>query len=153
MNIIALGGWMMWPLLAVSILTLTVIVERLLLYASCSLPEARALIESKRVRPLLLMADKPDGVFPDVPLLNTQIDTKWVNGAWRGIVGPKGLPAEISSTLETALKKISDSAAYQDFLKQRGFGSLYANGADFAAFMARDEQAKGEVMKAVGLAK
>lgn len=122
-------------------------------FASCSLPEARALIESKRVRPLLLMADKPDGVFPDVPLLNTQIDTKWVNGAWRGIVGPKGLPADISSALEAALKKISDSAAYQDFLKQRGFGSLYANGADFAAFMARDEQAKGEVMKAVGLAK
>ncbi|OXS28903.1 MAG: hypothetical protein BCS36_09175 [Desulfovibrio sp. MES5] len=39
MNIIALGGWMMWPLLAVSILTLTVIVERLLLYASCPLPD------------------------------------------------------------------------------------------------------------------
>ena len=39
MNIIALGGWMMWPLLAVSILALTVIVERLLLYASCALPD------------------------------------------------------------------------------------------------------------------
>ena len=39
MNIIALGGWMMWPLLAVSILALTVIVERLLLYASCGLPD------------------------------------------------------------------------------------------------------------------
>ena len=122
-------------------------------FASCSLPEARALVDAKRVRPLLLMADKPDVVFPDVPLLNTQIDTKWVNGAWRGIVGPKGLPADISKTLEAALKKVSDSSAYQDFLKQRGFGSLYANGADFAAFMAKDDQAKGEVMKAVGLAK
>lgn len=122
-------------------------------FASCSLPEARALLDAKRVRPLLLMADKPDGLFPDVPLLSSQIDTRWVNGAWRGIVAPKGLPADIGKTLEAALKKVSDSAAYQDFLKQRGFGSLYANGADFAAFMAKDDQAKGEVMKAVGLAK
>ena len=69
---------------------------------------------------------------------------------------PKSPPRRANTAqpaLEAALKKISDSAAYQDFLKQRGFGSLYANGADFAAFMARDEQAKGEVMKAVGLAK
>ena len=121
--------------------------------ATCSLPEARALIESKRVRPILLMADKPDGVFPDVPLLKTQTGSDWVNGAWRGIVAPKGLPADIAGKLEAALKKISDSPAYQDFLKQRGFGLLYANSADFAAFMAKDEQAKGEVMKAVGLAK
>lgn len=122
-------------------------------YASCSLPEARALIESGRVRPLLLMSDKPDGIFPDVPLLSSQTGSKWVNGAWRGIVGPKGLPADISSKLEAALKKVSDSAAYQDFLKQRGFGWLYANGPDFAAFMAKDDQSKGEIMKAVGLAK
>ena len=39
MNIIALGGWMMWPLLAVSILAVAVIAERLLLYASCGLPD------------------------------------------------------------------------------------------------------------------
>ena len=121
--------------------------------ASCSLPEARALIESKRVRPILLMADKPDGVFPDVPLLKAQTGSDWVNGAWRGIVAPKGLPADITSHFEAALKKVSESPAYQDFLKQRGFGLLYANGADFAAFMAKDDQAKGEVMKAVGLAK
>ncbi len=121
--------------------------------ASCSLPEARALIESKRVRPLLLMADKPDGIFPDVPLLKGQTGSDWVNGAWRGIVAPKGLPADVTSSLEAALKKVSDAPAYQDFLKQRGFGWLYANGADFAAFMAKDDQAKGEVMKAVGLAK
>ena len=35
--------------------------------------------------------------------------------------------------VEAALKKVSESPAYQDFLKQRGFGLLYANGADFAA--------------------
>ena len=31
--------------------------------ASCSLPEARALVEAGKIRPLVLMSDKPDGVF------------------------------------------------------------------------------------------
>ena len=39
MNIMTLGGWMMWPLLVVSILALAVIVERFLLYAACPLPD------------------------------------------------------------------------------------------------------------------
>ncbi|MGE0313633.1 MAG: tripartite tricarboxylate transporter substrate binding protein [Lautropia sp.] len=121
--------------------------------ASCSLPEARALVEAGKVRPLVLMADKPDGLFPKVPLLKAETGSSWTNGAWRGIAGPKGLPADISSKLEATLKKINESAGYQDFLKQRGFGSLYADGKGFAAFMAKEDQAKGAVMKAVGIAK
>jgi tripartite-type tricarboxylate transporter receptor subunit TctC len=121
--------------------------------ASCSLPEARSLAEAGKVRPLVLMADKPDAVFPDVPLLEKATGSKWNNGAWRGIAAPKGLPADITATLETALKKINESSAYQDFLKQRGFGAMNADGKGFAAFMAKEEQQKGEVMKAVGVAK
>ena len=121
--------------------------------ASCSLPEARALVEAGKIRPLVLMSDKPDGVFPKVPLLKAATGSDWTNGAWRGIAGPKGLPADISSKLEGLLKKINDSSAYQDFLKQRGFGSLYADGKGFAAFMAKGDGEKAAVMKAVGIAK
>ena len=121
--------------------------------ASCSLPEARALVEAGKVRPLVLMSDKADALFPQVPLLKTATGSDWTNGAWRGIAGPKGLPADISTKLETALKKVSESAGYQDFLKQRGFGALYADGKGFAAFMAKGDKEKEAVMKAVGLAK
>jgi biopolymer transport protein ExbB len=39
MNIMTLGGWMMWPLLAVSVMALAVIVERALAFAACPLPD------------------------------------------------------------------------------------------------------------------
>lgn len=39
MNLMTLGGWMMWPLLAVSIMALAVIVERALAFAACPLPD------------------------------------------------------------------------------------------------------------------
>jgi len=119
---------------------------------SASLPEGRSLIEAGKVRPIVLMADKPDGLFPQVPLLKSS-GSSWTNGAWRGVAGPKGMPKDVVERLSSAIKQIYDSKAYKDFLAARGFGEMWAGPADFAAFMARDDAAKGEVMKAVGLAK
>lgn len=119
---------------------------------SASLPEGRSLIEAGKVRPIVLMADKPDGLFPQVPLLKSA-GSSWTNGAWRGVAGPKGIPKDVVDRLSSAIKQIYDSKAYKDFLAARGFGEMWAGPADFAAFMARDDAAKGEVMKAVGLAK
>ena len=121
--------------------------------ASCSLPEARSLIDAGRVRPLVLMDNKPDGLFPKVPLLKAEIGSDWANGAWRGVAGPKGMPKEVVDTLATAIKKIYDSKAYADFLASRGFGATWAGPAEFGAFMAKEDASKGAVMKAVGLAK
>ena len=38
-------------------------------------------------------------------------------------------------------------------LKSRGFGAQYADAKGFGEFMAKEEKSKGEVMKAVGIAK
>jgi len=120
---------------------------------SCSLPEARALIDAGRVRPLVLMSDKPDQLFPKVPLLKAETGSDWTNGAWRGIAGPKGMPKEVVDKLAAAVKKIYDSKDYADFLASRGFGATWGDPAEFGAFMAKEDAAKGAVMKAVGLAK
>ncbi len=121
--------------------------------AACSLPEARSLVEAGKVRPVVLMSPTPDNVFPKVPLLKDVTGSDWTTGAWRGIAGPKGLPADITKTLEAAVRKAYDSKAYQDFLKSRGFGAVYEDGKGFGEFMAKEDVAKGEVMKAVGIAK
>lgn len=121
--------------------------------ASCSLPEARALIEAGKVRPLVLMSTKADALFPNVPLLKAATGSDWTNGAWRGFAGPKGLPKEVVDKLSAALKKIYDSKAYADFLAARGFGATWGDATQYAAFMQKEDADKGAVMKAVGLAK
>jgi tripartite-type tricarboxylate transporter receptor subunit TctC len=121
--------------------------------ASCSLPEARALIEAGKVRPIILMSDKPDALFPNVPLLKAATGSTWTNGAWRGFAGPKGLPKDVVDKLGPALKKIYDSKAYADFLAARGFGATWGDATQFGQFMAKELADKGAVMKAVGLAK
>lgn len=121
--------------------------------ASCSLPEARALVEAGRVKPLVLMDVKADLLFPDVPLLKSQTGSDWTNGAWRGVAGPAGMPPEVVAKLGTALAEIYQSKAYADFLASRGFGAQWANSQEFGDFMAKEDSAKGAVLKAVGLAK
>jgi tripartite-type tricarboxylate transporter receptor subunit TctC len=121
--------------------------------AACSLPEARALIDAGRVRPLVLMDGKPDALFPKVPLLKDEIGSDWTNGAWRGVAGPKGMPKEVVDKLSAAIKKVYDSKAYADFLAARGFGATWAGPEEFGTFMARQDADKHTVMKAVGLVK
>jgi tripartite-type tricarboxylate transporter receptor subunit TctC len=119
----------------------------------CSIPEARSLIDAKRVRSLVIMADKRNPTLPDVPTLKEETGLDWTMGAWRGIAAPKGLPKEMADKLTAALEKINKSQEFQKFMNDRGFGISWAPGAEFGSFMAKSDEALGAVMKKVGLAR
>jgi len=119
----------------------------------CSLVEARSLIEAGRVKSLAVMAPERSQLFPDVPTLKETTGSDWQIGAWRGIVGPKGLPEDVSAKLIEALKAVYDSEDYRGFMAKQGFGTRWAAGEEFASFMDQSNQALGNTMKAVGLAK
>ncbi|HZX87268.1 MAG TPA: tripartite tricarboxylate transporter substrate binding protein, partial [Reyranella sp.] len=119
----------------------------------CSLPEARSLIDSGKVRSLAIMDAKPAALYPNVPTLKDATGSDWTLAAWRGIVAPKGLPKDIADKLLAALEKVHKSAEFNDFMKQRGFGVIWAPSAEFAAFMDKSDKDLGAVMKAVGIAK
>jgi len=122
-------------------------------FVTCSLPESRALIDAGKARPLTIMANQPSGLYPNVPTLKTATGSNWAIGAWRGIAGPKGLPADVQGKIGAVLKKIYDSPDYQGFMQQRGFGVVYADAKGFEQFMAKGDADMGTVMKSLGLAK
>ena len=122
-------------------------------FVTCSLPESRALIDAGKARPLAVMATQPSGLYPNVPTLKAATGSNWTIGAWRGIAGPKGLPADVQAKLGSVLKKIYDSQDYQGFMQQRGFGVVYADAKGFEQFMAKGDADMGVVMKSLGLAK
>ncbi|MES3003990.1 MAG: tripartite tricarboxylate transporter substrate binding protein [Pseudomonadota bacterium] len=121
--------------------------------APVSLPEARSLIDAGKVRSLAVMADKPAALYPNVPTLKSATGSDWQMAAWRGIVAPKGIPAEARDKLSAAIRKIAASKEYMDFMASRGFGVIYAGPEDFGKFMAKSDTDLGATMKAVGLAK
>jgi tripartite-type tricarboxylate transporter receptor subunit TctC len=122
-------------------------------FVSCSIPEAEALIKSGRVRSLTIMSPKRAANFPDVPTVDEATGHKWHKGVWRAIVGPKGMPKEIATQYETLLKKIYDSAEYQEFMTKRGFDVAWMGSAEFTQFLKKDDAEIGEILKTLGLAK
>ena len=99
------------------------------------------------------MAKSRSELFPNVPTLKEATGSDWVTGAWRGIAAPKGVSPAVAARLEASVKKAYDSKEYKDFMSQRGFGMLWGNGKEFAAFMAKGDGDMKAVMTAVGLAK
>jgi tripartite-type tricarboxylate transporter receptor subunit TctC len=121
---------------------------------TCSVPEARAIIEAGKARSLAIMAQARNPQFPNIPTLKESMGVDAIMpGAWRGFVGPKNLPKPIADKLEAALKKVYDSKEYQDFMNNRGFAMVWADAAGFEKMMEGSNAALGEAMKAGGLAK
>ena len=118
---------------------------------TCSVPEAKSLLDAGKVRSLAVMSPQRNAVFPDVPTLKEAAGLDWTLGAWRGFAGPKGLPAEVTDVLVPALAKVYESQEFKDFMSGRGFGTVYAPPAEFETFMASRDESLGAVMKGLGL--
>jgi tripartite-type tricarboxylate transporter receptor subunit TctC len=121
--------------------------------APTSLPEARSLIDAGKVRSLAVMNPTAAALYPNVPTLKAAIGSDWTMAAWRGLVAPKGIPADVRDKLANAIKKVAASKEYTEFMAKQGYGVIYAPPEEFAKFMAKSDAELGATMKAVGIAK
>jgi tripartite-type tricarboxylate transporter receptor subunit TctC len=88
-----------------------------------------------------------------VPTLNEELGINYTVAAWRGIAGPRNMPAPVVARIVPLLEKIWNSNDFKTFMNSRGFGMTWAGPEGFAKHMADDDKQMGDVMKAVGLAK
>ncbi len=94
-----------------------------------------ALAQGDAVRILAVMHDERHPDAPDVETVNEAIGTDVQFGGWGGIYAPKGLPEDVKSTLEAAVKTAVDSESYQSFQKNAGNLVVYRNSADWTTFI------------------
>jgi tripartite-type tricarboxylate transporter receptor subunit TctC len=120
---------------------------------TCSVPEARAMLDAGRAKSLAIMAPQRNPQFAQVPTLNETLGINYSTGAWRGFAGPLRLPEEIQRTMTAALDKVYKSSEYKDFMNARGFGTVWADGPGFGKFMGEADAAMGRAMRAAGLAR
>jgi tripartite-type tricarboxylate transporter receptor subunit TctC len=121
--------------------------------APVSLPESRSLIDAGKERSLAIMAEEPAALYPNVPTLKKAIGSDWTMAAWRGVLAPKGIPADVRHKRAAAVKKIAAGKEFNEFMTKQGNGVIYKSPDDFAKFMAKSDMELGATMKAVGLVK
>jgi tripartite-type tricarboxylate transporter receptor subunit TctC len=119
---------------------------------TCSLAEARAMIEAKKVKSLAVMDDKRAEIFPDVPTLK-ELSVNWTSGAWLGLAVPKATPDDIVSILEKSVERAMTSQEFKDFMKKNGFQTWFKPSREFDRYMAEDDEIKGRILKEVGIVK
>ncbi len=107
--------------------------------ACCSLPEASALLNSKQIRCLGVMADERVGRFPDVPTMKEQ-GVDWTLGGWRGIALPGGTPRRVVERLESILSRIVSGERFLTYMTQQGFDVAIQGPEEFRQTMAADDE-------------
>ncbi|MDF1778822.1 MAG: tripartite tricarboxylate transporter substrate binding protein [Rhizobiaceae bacterium] len=117
-----------------------------------SLPEAASMRDANLVKTLAVLSAERLEAYPDVQTAEEATGKPAVGGTWRGIVGPKGMDAEAVAKLEAALDTIYNSAAYQDFMTNRGFGMRWLPAAEFDSFMTEATANNADVISKLGLA-
>jgi len=122
-------------------------------FTTCSVPEARAMLDAGRARSLAVMAPARIGAFPNIPTLKEAMGVDYAVGAIRVVAAPAGLPADLVAAIAPALKRAYDTKEYQDFMNSRGFGLVYGDAAGAEKALAAADLSLGNAMKAAGLAK
>jgi putative tricarboxylic transport membrane protein len=110
-------------------------------------------IRAGKVRALVITAPERLKDLQDVPTLK-ESGVDLVVSQFRGIAGPKGMPAEIVKVLEDGFKKVSDSTEWKsEYLDKFQQINGYMNSAEFTQYM--DEQYKENegLFKELGLYK
>jgi len=119
---------------------------------TCSYPEAAGQIAAGALKALAIMAEERNPNFPDVPTLKEQ-GVNVVGGTWRGFGVPLKTPELAVNTLRQALKEITDTQEFKDFMNKAGFGIKVRVGQEFGDFMINQYKALKAVMETAGYLK
>ena len=121
--------------------------------ASPALSEGKSLVEQGELKALAYMHTDRMKALPDVPTTAELTDSGWTLAAWITISGPGGLPEEITCSYEKAALAAMETQEWADFKATRGSDVVSMGSAELADYMAKSDQALGETITAIGLAK
>ena len=88
---------------------------------------AKALIDGKKVKAIVLMTDKRSPALPNVPTATEQGIKGFEAYTWNALFLPKGAPADVVKKLNDAAVKAMNSAAVKDRLQKLGATVVPAN--------------------------
>ncbi len=90
--------------------------------------------------------------FPDVPTAKEQgLDV--ATELWRGVSGPKGMPADVVATLEAAIKETVASPEFVEQGKKLGYTPAFLPSKEFVERVAKDDATVADLMAKLGMKK
>lgn len=111
--------------------------------------DTKRLVEDGSMRILAVATEARDARYPDVPTLK-ELGMNIVASVPRGIVYPKGTPAECVQILGDAIKQVSVDPDYVKALEDQGLTPEVRTGAEYGAYLQGLWQRTSEILKESG---
>jgi tripartite-type tricarboxylate transporter receptor subunit TctC len=116
-----------------------------------TLPAVVPQIRAGRVRAIGLAAKERNPAVPDVPTMAELGLAEFEVGTWSGLIGPRGLPADIVQKINKAVAEVVADEAVRKRLIDEGSEIMTMSPADFGAFIRRENVRWVKVVKDAGI--
>lgn len=116
-----------------------------------SVPPAISHVKAGKARGLFVTTAARAKALPDVPGLSDLGHPEAETAILRGVIGPKGIPADRLAILERAFKQATESQKVKDFLEKKGEKFMNLSGREFKEIMCSDAAGNNIVAKKLGL--
>jgi putative tricarboxylic transport membrane protein len=117
--------------------------------ASANPGEALEQIAAKRVRALAVASERRLASLPDVPTLR-EVGIDVVVTQWRGVVAPKGVPPEAQAALATAFKRLTESKAWSQYVRDNNLTPLYLTPEAFGRYLDSEAEKMARTLREMG---
>ncbi len=114
--------------------------------------EVMGQVEAKKLRILASFTEKRLTLLPDVPTMK-EIGNNVVVEKFRGIVGPKGLPAEVLTWWEGKIQQVLKDAKYKSYYESVNLLPAFLGSKDYTANVEKENVRLAEYLKEIGLLK
>ena len=114
--------------------------------------EVMGQVEGKKVRILACFTEKRLDLLPDVPTMK-EVGYNVVVEKFRGIVGPKGLPAEVLTWWETKIQQVLKDAKYKKYYESVNLLPSFLGSKDYTASVEKENARLTAYLKEIGLLK
>ncbi len=114
-------------------------------------PSIAAQAKSGKLRALAVTSAKRMELFPELPTVAEDALPGFESNQWWGFYGPAGMPAVVVAKLNAELSKILQTADIKERLAADGAQPGGGTPEDLAAFLRRDYEQWGKVIKAAGI--
>jgi len=112
---------------------------------SVSPPEGIEHVKAGKLKIIALFADKKLEMFPNVQTVKEQ-GINFTMGMWRGLIAPKGTPADVIKKLHDAFKKGMDDPVFRKNAKDMSVELHYLGPEEFGKLIASDHEFYGKLV-------
>ncbi|SDD42922.1 Tripartite-type tricarboxylate transporter, receptor component TctC [Cupriavidus sp. YR651] len=103
-----------------------------------NLPGSLPHVKAGRLRALAVTSATRSPALPDVPTMAEAGISGYEAAVWFGVVGPKGMPADVVAKLSAEITRIAQDSNMRDKLLQQGASPLTATPDQFAGVIRQD---------------